>query len=110
MIFSTNMCCNLHHTQKPSKVYLKRFYTANLTFSQIHGPASRIVPKILEPKKRLTSPDVLCKLYFNLDVFAVLSQVTVGFLPGHPWVRIDGVAPDKPLDSAVLYRPKQFLQ
>ena len=27
---------------------------------------------------------------------------------GHPWVQIDGVAPDKPLDSAVLSRMKQF--
>ena len=28
--------------------------------------------------------------------------------PGHPWVRVNGVAPDKPLDSAVLTRLKQF--
>jgi hypothetical protein len=27
---------------------------------------------------------------------------------GHPWVCVDGVAPDKPLDSAVLSRLKQF--
>lgn len=27
---------------------------------------------------------------------------------GHPWVQIDGVAPDRPLDSAVLSRLKQF--
>jgi hypothetical protein len=26
----------------------------------------------------------------------------------HPWVQIDGVASDKPLDSAVLSRMKQF--
>ncbi|CAK9152982.1 unnamed protein product [Ilex paraguariensis] len=26
----------------------------------------------------------------------------------HPWVQVDGVAPDKPLDSAVLTRLKQF--
>lgn len=26
----------------------------------------------------------------------------------HPWVQVDGVAPDKPLDSAVLSRMKQF--
>ncbi|EXB53824.1 hypothetical protein L484_003259 [Morus notabilis] len=25
-----------------------------------------------------------------------------------PWVQVDGVAPDKPLDSAVLSRSKQF--
>lgn len=27
---------------------------------------------------------------------------------GHPWVRVNGVAPDKALDSAVLTRLKQF--
>lgn len=32
----------------------------------------------------------------------------VCYLAGHPWVQIDGVAPDKPLDSAVLTRLKQF--
>lgn len=30
------------------------------------------------------------------------------FLAGHPWVQVDGVAPDKPLDSAVLSRLTQF--
>lgn len=29
-------------------------------------------------------------------------------LQGHPWVRMDGVASDKPLDSAVLSRLKKF--
>ncbi|OAY68307.1 Calcium-dependent protein kinase 2 [Ananas comosus] len=37
-------------------------------------------------RKRLTAHEVLC----------------------HPWVCVDGVAPDKPLDSAVLTRLKQF--
>ena len=32
----------------------------------------------------------------------------ISFLAGHPWVQIDGVAPDKPLDSAVLSRLKHF--
>jgi calcium-dependent protein kinase len=41
---------------------------------------------VRDPKKRLTAYEVLC----------------------HPWVQIDGVAPDKPLDSAVLSRMKQF--
>ena len=36
-----------------------------------------------------------------------------GYLPfyfsaAHPWVQVDGLAPDKPLDSAVLSRLKQF--
>jgi calcium-dependent protein kinase len=30
------------------------------------------------------------------------------FSAGHPWIQVDGVAPDKPLDSAVLSRLKQF--
>ncbi|GMH10235.1 hypothetical protein Nepgr_012076 [Nepenthes gracilis] len=37
-------------------------------------------------RKRLTAHEVLC----------------------HPWVQVDGVAPDRPLDSAVLSRLKQF--
>jgi len=28
---------------------------------------------------------------------------------GHPWVQVDGVAPDKPLDSATLSCLKQFV-
>ncbi|XP_057980729.1 calcium-dependent protein kinase 1-like [Malania oleifera] len=39
-----------------------------------------------DPRKRLSAHQVLC----------------------HPWVQVDGVAPDKPLDSAVLSRMKQF--
>ncbi|KAG0467054.1 hypothetical protein HPP92_018634 [Vanilla planifolia] len=41
---------------------------------------------IRDPNRRLTAHQVLC----------------------HPWVQVDGVAPDKPLDSAVLTRLKQF--
>lgn len=29
-------------------------------------------------------------------------------ISGHPWVRVGGVAPDKPLDCAVLSRLNQF--
>lgn len=29
--------------------------------------------------------------------------------PGHPWIREDGVAPDRPLDPAILSRMKQFM-
>jgi len=29
-------------------------------------------------------------------------------VPGHPWIVDDNIAPDKPLDSAVLSRLKQF--
>ncbi|XP_009625601.1 calcium-dependent protein kinase 1-like [Nicotiana tomentosiformis] len=41
---------------------------------------------VRDPRRRLTAHEVLC----------------------HPWVQVDGVAPDKPLDSAVLSRMKQF--
>ncbi|MQL86846.1 hypothetical protein Taro_019381, partial [Colocasia esculenta] len=54
----------------------------------ISDSAKDLVSRMLvrDPKKRLTAHEVLC----------------------HPWVRVDGVAPDKPLDSAVLTRLKQF--
>ena len=29
-------------------------------------------------------------------------------LTGHPWIKVDGEASDKPIDSAVLGRMKQF--
>ena len=29
-------------------------------------------------------------------------------LTGHPWIKVDGDASDKPIDSAVLGRMKQF--
>ncbi|WCJ34139.1 Calcium-dependent protein kinase family protein [Euphorbia peplus] len=50
--------------------------------------AKDLVRKMLvrDPTKRLTAHDVL----------------------SHPWVQVDGIAPDKPLDSAVLSRLKQF--
>ncbi|GKV39722.1 hypothetical protein SLEP1_g47448 [Rubroshorea leprosula] len=50
--------------------------------------AKDLVRKMLvrDPRRRLTAYEVLC----------------------HPWVQIDGVAPDKPLDSAVISRMKQF--
>nr|CAD1828090.1 unnamed protein product [Ananas comosus var. bracteatus] len=54
----------------------------------ISESAKDLVRKMLvrDPRKRLTAHEALC----------------------HPWVRVDGVAPDKPLDSAVLTRLKQF--
>ncbi|KAF8398011.1 hypothetical protein HHK36_016937 [Tetracentron sinense] len=54
----------------------------------ISDSAKDLVRKMLvrDPKKRPTAHEVLC----------------------HPWVQVDSVAPDKPLDSAVLTRLKQF--
>ncbi|XP_010247940.1 PREDICTED: calcium-dependent protein kinase 1-like [Nelumbo nucifera] len=54
----------------------------------ISESAKDLVRRMLvrDPKKRMTAHEVLC----------------------HPWIQVDGVAPDKPLDSAVLSRLKQF--
>ncbi|ESW17763.1 hypothetical protein PHAVU_007G266100 [Phaseolus vulgaris] len=54
----------------------------------ISASAKDLVRKMLvrDPSKRITAFDVL----------------------RHPWIQVDGEAPDKPLDSAVLSRLKQF--
>ncbi|KAF7811719.1 calcium-dependent protein kinase 11 [Senna tora] len=54
----------------------------------ISDSAKDLVKKMLErdPKKRISAHEVLC----------------------HPWINDDNVAPDKPLDSAVLSRLKHF--
>ncbi|KAK3012126.1 hypothetical protein RJ639_012515 [Escallonia herrerae] len=54
----------------------------------ISDSAKDLVRRMLvrDPRRRLTAHEVLC----------------------HPWVQVDGLAPDKPLDSAVLSRMKQF--
>ncbi|KAM0022964.1 putative protein kinase CAMK-CDPK family [Helianthus debilis subsp. tardiflorus] len=38
----------------------------------------------------------------------VTKRMTAHAVLNHPWIQADGVAPDKPLDSAVLSRLKQF--
>ncbi|KAG4916546.1 hypothetical protein JHK87_054103 [Glycine soja] len=54
----------------------------------ISESAKDLVRKMLvrDPRKRMTAHEVL----------------------RHPWIQVDGVAPDKPLDSAVLSRLKQY--
>ncbi|ONK68844.1 uncharacterized protein A4U43_C05F16600 [Asparagus officinalis] len=54
----------------------------------ISESAKDLVKRMLvrDPRKRLTAHEVLC----------------------HPWLEVGGMAPDKPLDSAVLSRLKQF--
>lgn len=44
----------------------------------------------------------------GLFPFSYVVNEQLNYLAGHPWVQVDGVAPDKPLDSAVLSRLKQF--
>ncbi|KAL8204860.1 hypothetical protein R6Q57_010483 [Mikania cordata] len=61
---------------------------ASEPWPSISESAKDLVRKMLvrDPKRRLTAAEVLC----------------------HPWVQADGVAPDKPLDSAVLSRLMRF--
>lgn len=61
---------------------------ASEPWPSISESAKDLVRKMLvrDPKKRPTAHEVLC----------------------HPWVKVEGDAPDKPLDPAVLSRLKQF--
>ncbi|KAJ9559118.1 hypothetical protein OSB04_013732 [Centaurea solstitialis] len=54
----------------------------------ISESAKDLIRKMLvrDPKKRITAHEVLC----------------------HPWISVDGVAPDKPLDSAIFARLTRF--
>ncbi|GLT88409.1 hypothetical protein SLE2022_064360 [Rubroshorea leprosula] len=55
---------------------------------KISESAKDLVRKMLvrDPRKRISAHEVLC----------------------HPWIQVDGIAPDKTLDSIVLSRLKQF--
>ncbi|KAJ6303935.1 hypothetical protein OIU77_017753 [Salix suchowensis] len=68
----------------------------------ISSSAKDLVRRMLvrDPKKRLTAHEVLSKYATAERIFR--------FPAGHPWVHDDGVAPDKPLDPAVLSCLKQF--
>ncbi|XP_022766925.1 calcium-dependent protein kinase 1-like [Durio zibethinus] len=56
-------------------------------------------PSISESAKDLVTKLLVRDAKKRITAYEVLS---------HPWVQVDGVAPDKPLDSAVLSRMKQF--
>ncbi len=76
---------------------------------------------IRDPTKRFTAHEVLCKSllpppspFLRVDVCLRTYVMKVYFTknclptPGHPWIVDDAVAPDKPIDSAVLSRLKHF--
>ncbi|CAN6458116.1 unnamed protein product [Victoria cruziana] len=86
----------------------------------VSNEAKDLIRRMLvrNPKKRLTAHEVLyifgweCPKTSEVggnfyNYFNSLNHIR-GFLSGHPWVQVDGVAPNKPLDSAVLTRLKQF--
>ena len=56
-------------------------------------------PSISESAKDLVKKMLVRDPSKRLSAFEVLR---------HPWIQVDGAAPDKPLDSAVLSRMKQF--
>lgn len=78
------------------------------------------------PKTRLTAHKVLCESIQHILYYAsnqhdfceylhnfgkgvqTCSTCCVVSVSGHPWIVDDNLAPDKPLDSAVLSRLKQF--
>lgn len=87
----------------------------------ISDSAKDLVRKMLirDPTKRFTAHEVLCKfsafmpslpLYLRLHMHACapVRFLLILIMPGHPWIVDDAVAPDKPIDSAVLSRLKNF--
>ncbi|CAF2339087.1 unnamed protein product [Brassica napus] len=83
----------------------------------ISESAKDLIKKMLEsnPKKRLTAHQVLCKQlspFESLDcdvyILAMCVDSCVVIFSGHPWIVDDTVAPDKPLDFAVVSRLKRF--
>ncbi|MBA0809406.1 hypothetical protein Gohar_025064 [Gossypium harknessii] len=75
----------------------------------ISNSAKDLVRRMLikDPKKRLTAHEVLWSLEGHISYVLKCIGHRVPYA-GHPWVQEDGIAPDKPLDSAVLSRLKQF--
>ncbi|KAJ6698499.1 SERINE/THREONINE-PROTEIN KINASE [Salix purpurea] len=85
--------CDVWSAGKRNKGIFEQVLKGELDFESEPWPnisesAKDLVRKMLvrEPKRRLTAQEVLC----------------------HPWVQMEGVAPDRPLDPAVLSRLKQF--
>lgn len=82
----------------------------------ISESAKDLVKRMLarDPRKRITAHQVLCKHLFPskyediITKSVILIEISFVFLAAHPWVQVDGVAPDEPMHSAVLSRMMQF--
>ncbi|KAK2974883.1 hypothetical protein RJ640_020798 [Escallonia rubra] len=70
----------------------------------ISASAKDLVKKMLtkDPKKRITAAQALAN-WLTVNVIRIMMYVLE-----HPWLKEDGEASDKPIDSAVLTRMKQF--
>ncbi|GAU40440.1 hypothetical protein TSUD_397600 [Trifolium subterraneum] len=75
--------------------------------SQRENPSTVYVGILVKDEKK----DYIIKYEACLDdgtLVAKTEEVEFTLKEGHPWVQVGGVTPDKPLDSAVLSRLKQF--
>jgi len=91
---------------------------------QISDSAKDLIRKMLDrnPRTRFTAHQVLCKSKLSYIASILFVRIlenlfewgwklwhwSVFSVSGHPWIVDDNIAPDKPLDSAVLSRLKQF--
>jgi hypothetical protein len=118
----------LFSAQKLKQESSSRFYRANLILNLNPGLASLKVLKIwsiicllviqerdtvltkfsvsLPHLSRLVMCRYLCS-HSTLDMLFVSSSWAL-CMSGHPWITDSAVAPDKPIDSAVLSRLKHF--
>ncbi|KAJ7975914.1 putative Calcium-dependent protein kinase [Quillaja saponaria] len=124
-----------HEEESPLKTIdfgLSVFFRPGETFTDVVGSPYYVAPEVLKkhygPECDVWSAGVIIYIllsgvppFWDETEQGIFEQVLKGELdfisepwPSiseilcHPWVQVDGVAPDKPLDSAVLSRLKQF--
>ncbi|KVH98777.1 Calcium-binding EF-hand [Cynara cardunculus var. scolymus] len=76
----------------------------SMPWPNITESAKDLIKTMLDrnPEQRITAYQILCESRIHVLDLSVL------LIGGHPWIKEDGVATDKPLDPAILSRLKQF--